>query len=74
MRVVDLYIKLPKTPKKKFKIAQGLTLNQCQIKICDKSVRNIVKKWEKSCSVCDNPRPNKNKLARLGANNNLKGV
>ena len=29
---------------------------------CDKSVRNIVKKWEKSCSVGDKPRPNKDKL------------
>ena len=62
MRIVDLYNKLPKSTKSKFEVVAGLAFNQYQIKICDKSVRNIVKKWEKSCSVGDKPRPNKDKL------------
>jgi hypothetical protein len=43
------------------KFVVGLAFKQSQIKICDKSVRDIVKKWGKSCSVGDHPRPNKNK-------------
>ena len=62
MRIVDLYNKLPKSTKSKFEVVAGLAFNQYQIKISDKSVRNIVKKWEKSCSVGDKPRPNKDKL------------
>jgi hypothetical protein len=43
MRIVDLYNKLPKSPKSKFEVLAGLAFNQYQIKISDKSVRNIVK-------------------------------
>ena len=33
-----------------------------KIKICDKSVRNLVKKWKETGNVGDKPRPNKQKL------------
>ena len=62
MRVVDLFNKLPNATKKKFEVVAGLALKQYHIKICGKSVQNIVAKWAKSCSVADKPRPNKEEL------------
>ena len=62
MRFVDLFNKLPNTTKKKFEVVAGLALKTYHIKICGKSVQNIIAKWVKSCSVADKPRPNKEKL------------
>jgi hypothetical protein len=57
-----LFNNLPVETKCKFEIVAHQAFEKCKIKICHKSVRKIVKKWNETGNVGDKPRPNKQKL------------
>ena len=62
IRVIDLFNNLPVETKCKFEVVAHQAFEKYKIKICDKSVRNLVKKWKETGNVGDKPRPNKQKL------------
>jgi hypothetical protein len=58
IRVIDLFNNLPVETKFKFEVVLAKLLKNIKINICDKSVRNLVKKWNETGVVCDKSRPN----------------
>ena len=62
IRVIDLFNNLPVETKCKFEVVAHQAFEKYKIKICDKSVRNLVNKWKETGNVGDKPRPNKQKL------------